>query len=121
MKTHIRFVKKNKKDNKGNLRLDCNVNGIRFRKYLNIKINEVNWNKNKERIKSNFSNAFEINKRLNYIINSINQIYYELINDEIPISKNDRYAYYKKWWNSEQGKSTFNKWEIATKQSIFNV
>ena len=86
MKTHIRFLKKNKKDLKGNLRLDCCINGIRFRKYVNIKIAETNWNKNKERIKSNYSNAFEINKRLDLICNTIEKIYYDLINNDIPIS-----------------------------------
>ena len=86
MKTHIRFLKKNKKDLKGNLRLDCSINGLRFRKYINIKIAETNWNNNKERIKSNYSNAFEINKRLDLICNTIEKIYYDLINNDIPIS-----------------------------------
>jgi len=86
MKTHIRFLKRNKSDLKGNLRLDCSIKGIRFRKYIDIRIAETNWNKNKERIKSNYSNAFEINKRLDFICNTINQIYYELVNNHIPIS-----------------------------------
>ena len=89
MKTHIRLVKKNKNDLIGNLRLDCSINGIRFRKYLNIQVKESNWNKNKERIKSSYSNAFEINKRLDYIQNTINKIYYDLINNEIPITKSE--------------------------------
>ena len=54
MKTHIRFLKRNKNDLKGNLRLDCSVKGIRFRKYFDISIKEKIWNKNKERIKSNY-------------------------------------------------------------------
>jgi hypothetical protein len=70
MKTHIRFLKKTKKDLEGNLRLDCSVEGIRFRKYLNIRIEETNWNKNKERIKKGYTNAFEINKRLDFICKS---------------------------------------------------
>jgi len=86
MKTHIRFLKRNKNDLKGNLRLDCSVKGIRFRKYFDISIKEKIWNKNKERIKSNYSNAFEINKRLDFICNTINKIYYELLNNNIPIS-----------------------------------
>jgi integrase len=86
MKTHIRFLKRNKNDLNGNLRLDCSVNGIRFRKYFNISINEKIWNKNRERVKSNYSNAFEINKRLEFITITIQKIYYELINNNIPIS-----------------------------------
>ena len=86
MKTHIRFLKKNKKDLEGNLRLDCSFKGIRFRKYLDIRIAETNWNKNKERIKSNYTNAFDINKRLDFITSTIKKIYYELLNDDIPIS-----------------------------------
>ena len=45
MKTHIRFLKRNKNDLKGNLRLDCSVKGIRFRKYFDISIKEKIWNK----------------------------------------------------------------------------
>ena len=86
MKTHIRFLKRNKNDLNGNLRLDCSVNGIRFRKYFNISINEKIWNKNRERVKSNYSNAFEINKRLEFITITIQKIYYELLNNDIPIS-----------------------------------
>jgi integrase len=87
MKTHIRFLKKNKNDLNGNLRLDCSINGIRFRKYVNIKISENNWNKNKERTKKSYTNAFDINKRLDFICDTINNIYYELINNHIPISE----------------------------------
>ena len=86
MKTHIRLLKKNKNDLEGNLRLDCSVEGNRFRKYLKIRIAETNWNKNKERIKSNYTNAFDINKRLDFITSTIKKIYYELLNDDIPIS-----------------------------------
>jgi integrase len=86
MKRHIRFLKKHKNNLEGNLRLDCSVDGIRFRKYLNIRIKETIWNKNKEKIKSNYSNAFEINKRLDFICDTINKIYYELLNNNIPIS-----------------------------------
>ena len=86
MKRHIRFLKRNKKDLKGNLRLDCSVEGVRFRKYLNIKIAETNWNKNNERVKRSYTNAFQINKRLDLICNTIENIYYELANDDIPIS-----------------------------------
>jgi integrase len=86
MKTHIRLLKKNKNDLKGNLRLDCSIKGIRFRKYINIPIDETDWNKNKERTKSNYYNAFGVNKRLDFICNTINKIYYELVNDDIPIS-----------------------------------
>ena len=86
MKTHIRFLKKNKKDLEGNLRLDCSVEGVRFRKYVNIKIAETNWNKNKERVKRSYINAFEINKRLDLICNTIEKIYYDLINNDISIS-----------------------------------
>ena len=86
MKIHIRFLKKKKSDLNGGLRLDCSFNGIRFRKYLNIQINSNNWNKKTERIKANYSNAFEVNKRLDLIIRTILKIYYELINNEIPIS-----------------------------------
>ncbi|MAX69040.1 MAG: hypothetical protein CMP60_05040 [Flavobacteriales bacterium] len=87
MKIHIRFLKRNKKDFEGNLRLDCSIEGVRFRRYLKIRIKETSWNKNKERVKSNYSNAFEINKRLDFIYNIINKIYYELVNNHIPISK----------------------------------
>jgi integrase len=86
MNIHIRFLKRNKNDIKGNLRLDCSIKGIRFRKYIDIRIDETNWNKNKERIKKGYTNAFEINKRLDFICNTIDKIHYELLNDDIPIS-----------------------------------
>ena len=107
MKTHIRLVKKNKNDLIGNLRLDCSINGIRFRKYLNIQVKESNWNKNKERIKSSYSNAFEINKRLDYIQNTINKIYYDLINNEIPITKSELSEKYDEKINGISRKDSF--------------
>lgn len=85
MKVHIRLFKKNKIHTYGNLRLECHTNGIRFRKFLGINISERNWNKNRQRLKSSSSNAFDINKRLVLIISVVNKIYYELINDDIPI------------------------------------
>ena len=86
MNTHIRLLIKSKTDLEGNLRLDCSFDGIRFRKYLGIKIKSKNWNKKKERLISTSSNAFNINKRLDIITKKIIEIYYELQNEEIPIS-----------------------------------
>ena len=86
MNIHIRFLKRNKNDIKGNLRLDCSIKGIRFRKYININIPETNWNNNRERVKRSYTNAFDINKRLDLICNTIEKIYYDLMNNEIPIS-----------------------------------
>lgn len=107
MKRHIRFLKRNKKDLEGNLRLDCSIEGIRFRKYLNIRIKETIWNKNKERIKSNYSNAFEINKRLDFICDTTNKIYYELLNNQIPISKSVLSEKFDEKINGVNRKTTF--------------
>ncbi|MBT3612216.1 MAG: site-specific integrase [Flavobacteriales bacterium] len=86
MNVHIRLLKNTKTDLEGNLRLDCSLSGIRFRKYLGIKVKSKNWNKNKERLTSSASNAFNVNKRLDIITKKVIDIYYELQNDEVPIS-----------------------------------
>ena len=69
MKRHIRFLKRNKKDLEGNLRLDCSIEGIRFRKYLNIRIKETIWNKNKERINLIRQVSFEITYSIRFRYN----------------------------------------------------
>ena len=86
MNVHIRLLKNTKTDLEGNLRLDCSLSGIRFRKYLGIKVKSKNWNKNKERLTSSASNAFNVNKRLDIITKKVIDIYYELQNDDVPIS-----------------------------------
>ena len=86
MKVNFRIEKKNLNDKKSNIRLDFTYSGKRFRKFIGIKIFNNHWHKSKQRIKSSSSDALIINKRLDVLEKKVVKIYYDLLNNNEPIS-----------------------------------
>lgn len=86
MKVNFRIERKRPEDTKSNIRLDFTYNGKRFRKFIGIKTSNINWNKKRQRLKSSSSEALMVNKRLHTISEKVLNIYYELLNNNQPIS-----------------------------------
>lgn len=51
----------------------------------------------------------------------LTRLKYIFIPEAIPLNKIDRYYYYKKYWNSYEGKSTLAKWNKKTIERVFYV
>jgi integrase len=86
MKVNFRIEKKHIKDTSSNIRLDFTYNGKRFRKFVGIKVLNQHWNSNKQRIKTSCGDALIVNKRLEILSKKVKDIYFDLLNNNQPIS-----------------------------------
>ena len=86
MKVNFRIEKKRPEDPKSNVRLDFTYNGKRFRMFVGIKVHTLHWNKKSQRLKISSSDALVVNKRLYILSEKVINIYYELLNNNQPIS-----------------------------------
>ena len=86
MNINFRLEKKKKENNKGNIRIDFHYNGKRFRYFTGIIIKENLWNINRQRLKSSAGSSLEINQRLDNISRDLEDIYYQILNDNLPPS-----------------------------------
>tara|TARA_B110000003_G_scaffold253619_1_gene269060 strand:- start:72 stop:1331 length:1260 start_codon:yes stop_codon:yes gene_type:complete len=86
MKVNFRIEKKHPKDISSNIRLDFTYNGKRFRKFIGIKVLNHHWNINKQRLKASCGDALVVNKRLEILSKKVIDIYYDLLNNNQPIS-----------------------------------
>ena len=86
MKVNFRIEKKRPEDPKSNIRLDFTYNGKRFRMFVGIKIPTQHWNLKRQRLKASSSDALVVNKRLDILSEKVVKIYYELLNNNQPIS-----------------------------------
>ena len=86
MKVNFRIEKKHPKDTSSNIRLDFTYNGKRFRKFIGIKVLNHHWNINKQRLKASCGDALVVNKRLEILSKKVIDIYYDLLNNNQPIS-----------------------------------
>ncbi len=101
MKVNFRIEKKHPKDTSSNIRLDFTYNGKRFRKFIGIKVLNHHWNINKQRLKASCGDALVVNKRLEILSKKVIDIYYDLLNNNQPISN----GIFNYWWNSESFKN----------------
>ena len=86
MKVNFRIEKKRPEDPKSNIRLDFTYNAKRFRMFIGIKVHTLHWNKKSQRLKASSSDALVVNKRLYVLSEKVINIYYELLNNNQPIS-----------------------------------
>lgn len=86
MKVNFRIEKKHIKDTASNIRLDFTYNGKRFRKFIGMKVLNQHWNSNKQRIKASCGEALIVNKRLEILSKKVKDIYFDLLNNNHPIS-----------------------------------
>ena len=86
MKVNFRIEKKRPEDPKSNVRLDFTYNAKRFRMFIGIKVHTLHWNKKSQRLKASSSDALVVNKRLYVLSEKVINIYYELLNNNQPIS-----------------------------------
>ena len=86
MKVNFRIEKKRTQYTTSNIRLDFTYNGKRFRKFVGIKVLNHHWNSNKQRIKASCTDALIVNKRLDILSEKVINIYYDLLNNNQPIS-----------------------------------
>jgi len=68
--------------------MSITFNGIRIQTTINEKIDEKNWNKKKQRLKGNSTDAFNINSYLMKIENNARDIYYKFKIEGIIPTKN---------------------------------
>jgi len=68
--------------------MSITFNGIRIQTTINEKIDEKNWNKKKQRLKGNSTDAFNINSYLEKIENNARDIYYKFKIEGIIPTKN---------------------------------
>ena len=68
--------------------LSITYDGTRLQTSINEKVNEKNWNKNKQRLKGSCSDAFNINSYLNKVEKTAKDIYYKFkVDGFIPTKK----------------------------------
>ena len=77
-----------RKKNGAHILMSITFNGIRIQTTINEKIDEKNWNKKKQRLKGNSTDAFNINSYLMKIENNARDIYYKFKIEGIIPTKN---------------------------------
>ena len=77
-----------RKKNGTHILMSITFNGIRIQTTINEKIDEKNWNKKKQRLKGNSTDAFNINSYLMKIENNARDIYYKFKIEGIIPTKN---------------------------------
>jgi len=77
-----------RKKNGAHILMSITFNGIRIQTTINEKIDEKNWNKKKQRLKGNSTDAFNINSYLEKIENNARDIYYKFKIEGIIPTKN---------------------------------